>query len=70
MVRAPAFQIGAMNLRELRELLVRVDAAIEERKVAEQKALRDQIDALARQSGYSLEELFGEPEEKGRKKAK
>jgi hypothetical protein len=58
--------LGSMSLKELRELLQRVDAAMATRSALDLAELKNEAAALARQAGYSLEELFGEPDKKSK----
>lgn len=68
MVRMSDVNLASMSLKELRELLVRVDSMIVERTAIEQITLRKEFEALAEGAGYSLEELFDMETSKRRKK--
>ena len=57
MARKPALQ--NYSLAQLIELQQRVEVAIGERKAMEARELKEQMQALAQKSGFSLNELFG-----------
>lgn len=68
MAHHPAIDLASMSLKELRNLLLEVDAAIEERKIIDEKALLDELATLAESAGYSLDELFDADPKKRRAK--
>ncbi len=45
--------------RELQELIPRIERMIAEKKIAEHKAIKDQLAAIASDAGFSIEEIFG-----------
>ena len=56
-----------MTYAELSELRDRVDAEMVETQASEKKALKAKMEALAAESGYSIEELIGGTQRVGRK---
>ena len=48
-----------LSLRELLKLDAEIQAAIPQKKAAEQRALKAKITDLAANSGFTIEELFG-----------
>lgn len=70
MQRIPDLDLGSLSLRQLRELLIKVDAILAEKTVTEQEKLRQELMALADRAGYSLDELFEEvPKARQRRQA-
>ncbi len=57
MARAPS--IEKLSYSELIELRQEVDAALVERKAAEERELKEKLAALAAESGFNISELFG-----------
>ena len=49
------------SLAELKDLRARVDQAIAEREVTERLALRQKMEAMAAESGFSMDELLETP---------
>ncbi len=58
-----------MSYAQLLELSERVDMAIAERRAEEAKSVREQLEALALESGFNLSELVGGKKQRGRKGA-
>jgi DNA-binding protein H-NS len=56
---AVAADLDRMTVKELRELLQRVDALIIDKQKSERQSLREKMAALAAESGLSLEEIMG-----------
>ncbi len=48
-----------MSVKELLKLQVELEAALAEKRVAEQRSLKEKIAALASSGGFTVEELFG-----------
>lgn len=59
--------IEKLSYAELFELRQQVDAAMAERKTLEERELKQKLEALAAESGFSIGELFGG--KKGAKKS-
>ncbi len=57
MARMP--KLNDFTFAQLQELQKRVELALAERRAEEEKALRDEMAALAAKSGFSVGELFG-----------
>ena len=51
--------LDKLSYAELLDLQARVEAALIDRKAAEARAVREQIQELAAKSGFSTAELFG-----------
>lgn len=60
MARSTEDDLEDLSVRELRELSARIDELIVEKRVSEQKALKEELAARAEELGFSVEELFGE----------
>jgi DNA-binding protein H-NS len=56
---AATADLDRMSVKELRELLQRVDALIVDKQKSETLALREKMAALAAESGLSLEDIMG-----------
>ncbi len=56
-----------MTYAQLLELSERVDIAIAERRAEEAKSVKEQLEALAQESGFSLSDLVGGKKQRGRK---
>ncbi len=58
-----------MTSAQLQDLKERVDIAIAERRAEEAKSVKQQLEALAQKSGFSLSDLVGGKKQRGRKGA-
>ncbi len=56
-----------MTYAQLLDLSERVDIAIAERRAEEAKSVKEQLEALAQESGFNLSELVGGKKQRGRK---
>lgn len=56
---ATTIEIERMSVKELRDLLHKIDALIIEKQQADRATLREALKALAAESGLSIEEVFG-----------
>ena len=56
-----------MNYAQLLELSELVEIAIAERRAEEAKSVKEQLEALAEESGFSLSDLVGGKKQRGRK---
>ncbi len=52
-------QLEKMSLKDLNVLHEKIQAAIEEKRVSERQEVRAKMEELARESGFSVFELFG-----------
>ena len=62
MARATDDDIENYSSKQLKELLPRIDALIDEKRKAEQQAVKDQLAARASEAGFSIDELRRAPE--------
>lgn len=60
--------LSTFNLRDLKNLQGEVEQAIKERQQQDVQKARDQILAIAKEAGVSVEELFAASSNKGNKK--
>jgi DNA-binding protein H-NS len=58
-----------LTYAQLLDLSERVDIAIVERKAEKAKSVKEQLEALAQESGFSLSDLVGGKKQRGRKAA-
>lgn len=58
------FDIASMSTADLRAVLEQIPAEIKRREAQDKKRIRQELEELAKKSGYSLEELLGEAAEK------
>ena len=58
-----------MTYAQLLDLSERVDLAIAERRAEEAKSVKEQLEALAQESGFTLSDLVGGKKQRGRKGA-
>ena len=56
-----------MTYAQLLDLSERVDIAIAERRAEEARSVKEQLEALAQESGFNLSELVGGKKQRGRK---
>lgn len=59
--------ISTLSVTELKSLLDQIPAEIKRREKQEKDRIRQELEALAAKSGYTLDELLGEAREKVRK---
>jgi DNA-binding protein H-NS len=52
-------QLQKMSLKDLNRLHIRINQAIREKKISERHELRQKMEELAREYGFSVGELFG-----------
>ncbi|MBT9521302.1 MAG: H-NS histone family protein [Dechloromonas sp.] len=62
--------ISQLSIAQLKELLDQIPAEIKRREKQEKTRIRQELEALAAKSGYTLDELLGEASEKVRKASK
>ncbi len=62
-------QLEKMSLKELNVLREKIQAAVEEKRVSERQEMRAKMEEMARESGFSVSELFGGRRGKGSKVA-
>jgi DNA-binding protein H-NS len=62
--------LSTLSVVELKSLLEKIPAEIKAREKAEKTHIRQELENLAKQHGYSLEELLGEAAEKVKKTRK
>jgi len=60
MARGSDDDIEDMNVKQLKDMLLRIDELMLEKRAAEQRALKGEMTARAAELGFSVEELFGE----------
>lgn len=58
------FDIASMSTADLRAVLEQIPAEIKRREAQDKKRIRQELEDLAKKSGYSLDELLGEAAEK------
>lgn len=59
MARAPSIDLSSLSVRELKDLRLKLDAAIAEREKLERAELKAKMAAIAADAGFSLDELVG-----------
>jgi DNA-binding protein H-NS len=62
--------LPALSIPELKSLLQQIPAEIQRREKQEKARIRQELEALAAKSGYTLDDLLGEASEKVRKVSK
>lgn len=62
--------LSTLSILELKSLLDQIPSEIKSREKQEKNRIRQELEALAARSGYTLDELFGEAREKVRKVTK
>jgi DNA-binding protein H-NS len=62
--------ISKLSLSELKTLLEMIPAEIKRREKEEKAGIRKALEALAAQSGYTLDELLGDTTDRSRKPSK
>lgn len=62
--------LSALSIPELKALLQQIPAEIQRREKQEKTRIRQELEALAAKSGYTLDDLLGEASEKVRKISK
>jgi DNA-binding protein H-NS len=61
-------QLDKMNVKELRELKTRIDAAINSRQLKDRAELKQKMIALAEEAGLTLDDVMGGARRTGRGK--
>ena len=64
MARGTDDDIEDMKVNQLKDLLLRIDELIPEKRASEQSALKEDLVSRAAEMGFSLEELFGEKQKR------